>query len=371
MSAPALTRADFGADPNGIPVERWTLRSLSGVEAEVLTYGAVLHALRVPGRSRADHDNVVLALPDVKHYAAHDSYFGAVVGRYANRIAGGTFSLEGIEYRIPVNDRGHALHGGPEGFDRRVWSATPLRRVDGAVAVRMSLFSPDGDQGFPGALAANVTYALHPDGTLAFEYSALTSKPTVVNLTQHAYFNLSGDPGRGVLDHLLTVDADAFLPVSAGIPLRDAPVSVAGTPFDFTKPRPIGERIAELDPQLVEAGGYDHCWALHRARFAPALLRRAARLEDLASGRVMEVRTTEPGMQVYSGNHLDGSAQDALGRPLRRFAGVCLETQHFPDSPNRPDHPSTVLRPGMVWRSHTELTFPHLHRDAGPTGSDL
>ncbi|MEU6486836.1 aldose epimerase family protein [Streptomyces sp. NPDC046887] len=358
----AVHRDGFGTTPDGAPVERFVLTSPSGVSAAVLSYGAVLQSLRVPGPGGAAPAEVVLGLPDVPAYAEHGGYPGAVVGRYANRIRGGAFTLDGTAHRIPVNDRGNALHGGPEGFDRRVWAAEPVRRPDGAAAVRLGLVSPDGDQGFPGTLSVAVEYRLDRDGTLAVDYRATTDRPTVAALTQHAYFNLSGRPGSRVLDHLLTVDADGYLPVDdGGVPLAGPPVPVAGTPFDFTAPRAIGERIAAPDPQLSAAGGYDHCWALRGgAAGRGQVLRRAARLEDPGSGRVMEVWTGEPGLQVYSGNQLTGDG------PHGRYAGVCLETQAFPDAPNRPDYPSAVLRPGEVLRSRTELNFPHLAPRTGP-----
>ncbi|WP_256106978.1 aldose epimerase family protein [Streptomyces sp. ODS05-4] len=352
--AGAVSVAAFGAAPSGEPVERWTLTSPSGVSAAVLTYGAVLHSLRVPGPGGSAPAEVVLGLPDAAAYAAHGGYLGAVVGRYANRIAGGAFALDGVVHRIPANDRGNALHGGPEGFDRRVWRAAAVRRPDGAAAVRLDLVSPDGDQGFPGELTASVEYRLAADGTLSFAYRATADRPTVAALTQHAYLNLSGRPADGVLGHLLTVDADAYLPVDGGgVPLPGPPAPVAGTPFDFTSARTVGERLADPDPQVAAAGGYDHCWVLRGGSPGLPALRRAARLEDPVGGRRLEVWTSEPGLQVYTGNQLAGD-------PYGPHAGICLETQAFPDSPNRPDFPGTVLRPGEVLRSRTELAFPHL-----------
>ncbi|WP_326778789.1 aldose epimerase family protein [Streptomyces sp. NBC_01445] len=366
MSFAAPFSAPFGATPSGLPVERWTLRSASGVEAAVLTYGAVLHSLRVPGPSGSRPPaEVVLSLPDVKHYATHGAYLGAVVGRYANRIAAGTFTLDGTRHHIPGNDRGNSLHGGADGFDRRVWRAESRERPDGAASVRLSLDSPHGDQGFPGSLQVSVTYTLASDGSLTLDYRGVTDRPTPVNLTNHAYFNLSGNPDRGVLDHLLTVDATTYLPIDeTGLPLPGAPAPVAGSPFDFTRSRRIGARIAEPDEQLRRADGYDHCWALDD-RERPSgegqlVLRRAARLEDPGSGRVLEVHTSEPGLQVYAGQQLDGGFGDFLGRRLGAHSGLCLESQHFPDSPNRSEYPSTVLRPDQVMRSRTVLSFPHL-----------
>ncbi|AXI80815.1 aldose epimerase family protein [Peterkaempfera bronchialis] len=352
MPRPVLRSSPFGTAPDGTPVERWHLDSGSGVRAEVLTYGGVLHALEVPDRWGGTR-SVVLSLPGVDDYAGPSPYLGALVGRYANRIAEGRFTLDGREHRVPVNDRGHALHGGPEGFDRRVWTAAPVPD-DGAAAVRLTLRSPDGDMGFPGALEVSVTYRLDARGTLALDYRATADRPTVVNLTSHAYFNLSGGPT--VADQVLLLDADRYLPVTgAGIPYGPL-AATAGTPFDFTTPHAIGERLHAPDPQLRAAGGYDHCWVL-RPPEGGAGPRRAARLEDPVSGRAMEVWTTEPGLQVYTGNLLDGSLRDAAGRRHERYGAVCLETQHLPDSPNRPEYPSTVLRPGGVLRSRTEYRF--------------
>ncbi|WP_043262100.1 aldose epimerase family protein [Streptomyces sp. e14] len=384
MAVCTATREDLPAGAYEEPVERWTLRSPGGVRASVLTLGAVLESLRVPDAAGAAVDDVVLRLPGPREYAGSGAYLGAVVGRYANRIAGGRFRLDGAVHQVPVNDRGNALHGGTDGFDRRMWRARPVAYGDGSAGVRLSLDSPDGDQGFPGALAVSVEYVLRPDGTLVLDSTARTDRPTVVNLTHHAYFNLAGRPELGVLDHVLTVDADAYLPIDAtSLPLPGAPRPVRGTPFDFTRPRRLGAGIGAPDPQLATAGGgYDHCWVLRgyagsRERTAGsqgegvadggAVAYRAARLEEPVSGRIMEVCTTEPGVQVYTGQQLDGTVEDFEGRPLAAYAGVCLETQHFPDSPNRPDYPSTEVWPGQPLRSRTEFAFPHL-RDLAARG---
>jgi aldose 1-epimerase len=361
----APTGEPFGTAPDGRPVERWRLASPSGVSAEILTYGAILHALHVPdaaGRTAS----VVLSLPDTAAYAAGQAYLGAVVGRYANRIAGGRFALDGETYTLPLNDRGQTLHGGPDGFHRRVWRAQPLP----GGALRLSLHSPDGDMGFPGALEASVTYALDDEGTLSLDFTARTDRPTVVNLTNHAYFTLAGAAGGAgtgegeVLAHTLRVDADQYLPVSAeAIPYGPA-LDVAGTPFDFTAPRALGDRIDDPDPQVKSADGYDHCWVLRPAA-EPGVPRTAAVLHDPASGRTMEVATTEPGVQVYTANALDAAAAGAGSGLHGRHSAVCLETQHLPDSPNRPEYPSTVLRPGEAWHSRTEFRFPHLAGGAG------
>ncbi|SEG89594.1 aldose 1-epimerase [Actinacidiphila yanglinensis] len=357
--AASLLRSAFGTAPDGSAVACWTLDSGAGVRAEVLGYGATLRALHVPdpaGRA----DDVVLGLPALSDYAGRHPYLGAVVGRYANRIAHGRFTLDGRTHRIPVNDRGHALHGGPDGFHRRVWHAEPgPGNGPEAAALRLTLHSPDGDMGFPGALDVEVVYRLTGAGTLSIDYTARADHPTPVNLTNHAYFNLAGAGRGGILGHTLHLDAAAYLPVTAeAVPLGPA-APTAGTAFDFGAARRIGERIGDDDRQLADAGGYDHCWVL-TARDPAGAPRRAARLADPASGRCMEVWTTEPGIQVYTGNALDGSLAGPAGRPYTRHGAICLETQHFPDSPNRPEYPATVLRPGAVYRSRTEFRFPHL-----------
>ncbi|MGQ5634748.1 MULTISPECIES: aldose epimerase family protein [unclassified Streptomyces] len=353
-----LTGSPYGTAPDGTAVHRWRLHSPSGVSADVLTYGGTLARLRVPAPS-GDVGDVVLGLPGMAAYGAAHPYLGALVGRYANRIAGGAFTLDGRPHRVPVTDRGHALHGGPDGFHRRVWQGGPAGDGAGPATLSLRLRSPDGDMGFPGALDVEVTYSLDRRGTLAVAYRARTDRATVVNLTNHSYFNLAG-AGRGdVLGHTLRLDSDAYLPVTAeAIPLGP-PAPTAGTAFDFRTARPIGDRITDKDPQLSDAGGYDHCWVLAPAA-RPGALRRAACLADPGSGRRMEVWTTEPGIQVYTGNTLDGSLPGSGAAPYERHGAVCLETQHFPDSPNRPEYPSTVLRPGQEYRSRTEFRFPHL-----------
>jgi aldose 1-epimerase len=364
-STAALRSAPFGTAPGGDAVECWTLDSGTGVRAEVLTYGAALRSLTVPDTAGRTAD-VVLGLPALADYTAEQPYLGAVVGRYANRLAHGRFTLDGQDYQVPLNDRGHALHGGPDGFDRRVWQAGP---ADGngpdAAALRLALHSPDGDMGFPGALDVEVVYRLTPDGTLSIDYRARTDRATHLNLTNHAYFNLAGAGSGDILGHTLQLHSAAYLPVSAqSVPL--GPVEpTAGTPFDFTAARAIGERIGEPHVQLTDAGGYDHCWVLAAPEPGRPPLR-AARLTDPASGRCLEVWTTEPGIQVYTGNSLDGTLKGADGRPYGRHGAVCLETQHYPDAPNRPEYPSTVLRPDGLYRSRTEFRFPHL---PGPDGS--
>ncbi|MEU5658684.1 aldose epimerase family protein [Streptomyces sp. NPDC047737] len=352
MPRPTVHSTPFGS-VQGTPTRLWTLDSGTGVQADVITYGASLHRLDVPDTTGTTA-SVVRSLATLDDYTAKHPYFGAIVGRYANRIAHGRFTLDGTEHHIPANDRGHALHGGPDGFHTRIWDATP-EHTDDSVSVRLTLHSPDGDMGFPGALDSTVTYTLDTAGTLAIDYTCATDRPTVVNLTNHAYFDLAGH--GDVLGHSLEVDADTYLPVDGeGIPLGPQD-EVRGTPFDLTTPRVLGERLGHDNEQLRGAGGFDHSWVL---RDSGGVLRRAARLTAPDSARVMEVWTTEPGIQVYTANQLDGSFTDATGRRHERHGSVCLETQHLPDSPNRPELPSTVLRPGDNAHSRTELRFPHL-----------
>jgi aldose 1-epimerase len=323
---PSVSHYPFGTTRGGEKIERWRLDNGAGITADILSYGAILHRLgaaNVPVTvSRADFP-----------------YYGAVVGRYANRIAGGRFVLDGTTWVLPVNDRGNTLHGGPRGFSDRIWSGEALLgRQD--PAVRLTLVSPHLEMGFPGTLQASVTYCLDRTGTLAIDYRAVTDQATVVNMSNHAYFNLAGK--GSVLGHVLQIEADTYLPVSAtGIPVG-SPIPVAGTPFDFQEPIAISERMSTSDSQVRRAGGYDHCFVLR----PDGRLRKAALLRDPAGDRALEVWTTEPGLQVYTGNKLKGTD---------RHSAICLETQHFPNSPNMPSYPATVLRPGDQYRSRTEL----------------
>jgi aldose 1-epimerase len=291
--------------------------------------------------------NVVLGYATLAEYVADKTYAGAVVGRFGNRLHDGRFALAGERYQVPQNNGANALHGGPEGFDRKLWTATMT--ADG---VAFTLVSPDGDMGFPGALTLTVTYTLEPDA-LRVEYAATTDKTTVVNVTNHAYFNLAGESSGTILDHEIMLTAEHYTPVDAGLIPTGELALVAGTPFDFRASTRIGERIDANDVQLERAGGYDHNWAMGAA----GELKLAARLTEPRSGRVLTVETTEPGIQFYSGNFIDGTMKNRQGGIYMRRAGLCLETQHYPDSPNQPQFPSTELKPGETMRSMTIFRF--------------
>ncbi|MBB2901957.1 aldose 1-epimerase [Kineococcus radiotolerans] len=345
----------FGRTRRGEPVERWELRLPSGASAAVLTRGATLHRVRVPDAAGALGD-VVVALPGVADYEAAEGYPGAVVGRVANRLARGRFTLEGRESRVPLNDGPNALHGGAEGFDQRLWRAEEVD-VDGTPGVRLSLRSADGDMGFPGSLDAAVTYSLREeDGrvVLRLDYSATTDAPTPVNLTNHAYFALDGS--GSVEDHVARFSASRYLPVDADLIPTGELAPVAGTPFDFTTPNRVGDRLRDADAQLLTAGGYDHCLVLD----SPGSLREVGSVTGPRSGRTVTVRTDLPGLQFYTGNFLDGSWRTLEGRPVRQGDALCLETQLLPDAVNQPAFAGlgdSVLRPGEEFRSTTEYVF--------------
>lgn len=339
----------FGVLNDGSEVHRLVLEA-PGLRVAVLTYGGVIERLEIPDRA-GGMGNVVLGLRSLAEYAASSPYFGAIVGRYANRIARGRFALDGREHQLPCNDGPNSLHGGARGFDKRVWriAASDARRVE------LAYTSPDGEEGYPGALQVRVAYALDGDRTLRIDYRAETDAPTVLNLSNHSYWNLGGEGSGTALKHELQIEADHYTPVDAtAIPTGELR-PVQGTPFDFRRPTPVGARVRANDPQLLIGRGYDHNWAL-RGGVAPAP-RPAVRLRDPGSGRVLEVLTDQPGLQFYSGNFLNGTPVGPGGRIYRQGDALVLETQHFPDSPNQPGFPSTVLRPGEVFRSTTLLRF--------------
>lgn len=350
---PSITKQRFGTAPNGKPVYRYTLGNGHGMRVRILTFGGIVQSLTVPDRDGRQAD-VALGYDKLGDYIADQknqaTYFGALIGRYANRIAKGTFKLDGKTYHVPINNNGNSLHGGKVGFNLRVWSAKPIVAGKSA-ALRLKLVSPDRDQGYPGRLTAVVTYTLRPDNALRIHYQATTNKPTVVNLTNHTYFNLSGEGSGDVYGERLMINADRYTPTDKTQIPTGKIATVRGTPMDFTRPTAIGARIRDGSQQLLTGQGYDLNWVLNsRGGGTPAL---AARVDDPHSGRVLSVYTTQPGLQFYSGNFLDGTLVGKSGRSYRQSDGFALETQHYPDSPNHPNFPSTVLRPGQHYDQTT------------------
>ena len=348
-----VKKESFGQTAEGVPVDVYTLTNASGMEVRAISYGGIILSLRVPDRTGALGD-VVLGYDTIDGYQKASPYFGAIIGRYGNRIAKGRFTLDGKQYTLAVNNEPNALHGGKKGFDKVVWRAESFKKPEG-VGVVFSYTSPDGEEGYPGKLEASVTYTLGDANSLTFEYHAVTDKATPVNLTQHSYFNLAGDGGGDILGHELTIRASRFTPVDKTLIPTGELRSVAGTPFDFTTPHAIGERIGADDEQIKFGLGYDHNWVLDRE--PGDALQLAARVYEPTSGRVMEVSTVEPGLQFYTGNFLDGTITGKAGHVYRHRTGICLETQHYPDSPNKPDFPSTILKPGVEYRTRTVYAF--------------
>lgn len=343
---------EFGAAAES--VDLITLRSPSGVELDVATYGGIVTRLLAPDRE-SELEDVVLGHEWLETYVMGSPYFGAIVGRYCNRIAGGRFTLDGVDYALAINNGPHHLHGGVRGFDKIIWEAEAYSN-DAESGVVLTHVSPDGDEGYPGELTVRVTYALTAGGELRIDYEAATDEPTVINLTHHGYWNLAGHGAGDVLDHELTLHADYITPVDETLIPTGGFRPVASTPFDFRKATRIGARIEDDDEQMVFGGGYDHNFVLAGWE-DDGVMRTAAVLRDPVSGRTMEVLTTEPGLQFYSGNFLDGSDIGKGGVVYEQRAGLCLETQHFPDSPNQSGFPSTVLRPDETYRSTTVYRF--------------
>ncbi len=344
----AITREAFGSLPDGTPVDIYTLKNKAGLEARVMTYGAILVSLKVPDRNGALAD-VNLGFDTLAGYLGTHPYFGAIIGRYGNRIAKARFTIDGVEYRLAPNNNGNTLHGGVKGFDKVVWSAEAIQVADG-VGLRLTYLSKDMEEGFPGNLAVTVVYMMTNANELRIDYEARTDKKTPINLTNHAYWNLKGE-GRGdILGHVLQLEADKITAVDSAanlIPTGEI-VPVAGTPFDFTSPHAIGERIAQVE------GGYDHNFVLRRGGGMLAL---AARVEEPESGRILEIWTDQPAIQLYTGNFLDGTVVGKGGKAYQKHYAFCLETQHFPDSPNHPNFPSTILEPGQTYRTTTVHKF--------------
>ena len=349
-----IGREPFG-EVDGQRIDRFTLVNSRGLRVEILSYGGIIRAIWAP-----DHDgrlaNITLGFADLATYLEqNDPYFGCIAGRYANRIAKGLFTIDGQSYQLPTNDGQNHLHGGMRGFDKRVWDAGEIREED-AAGVRLTRISPDGEEGYPGTLTAAVTYLLDDDDRLRIDYRAETDRPTIVNLTNHTYWNLAGEGTGSVEDHVLWFAASRYTPVDASLTPTGELAPVRTTPFDFTTPTAIGARIRDAHPQLLAGRGYDHNMVLDREPGDVTSIA-AAVLRDPGSGRTLTVWTTEPGIQFYSGGYLDGTHVGSSGRTYRQGDGIALETQHFPDSPNQLGFPATVLRPGEVYTSSTVFAF--------------
>lgn len=353
-SEPAVQKVSFGVTREGKPVNLYTLTNAHGMEVQAMTYGGIVVSLRVPDKNGKIAD-VVLGYDKLDGYLDKTPYFGAIVGRYGNRIANGSFTLDGVQYTLAKNDGPNTLHGGLKAFDKVVWDATSEQH-NGSSAVVFTYTSKDGEEGFPGNLKVKVTYTLTDKNELDIDYEATTDKATPVNLTHHSYFNLAGEGSGDILQHELMLNADHFTPVDKNLIPTGELRPVRGTPFDFTRATAIGARIDQDHEQLVLGRGYDHTFVINRKDNdkGPVL---AARVREPRSGRIMEVYTTEPGIQLYTGNFLDGTITGKQGHVYKRRYAFCLETQHFPDSPNHPSFPSTILRPGQTFHSHTTYKF--------------
>ena len=348
---PVVKREPFG-DVNGERVELLTLTNKNGIEVRAITYGGIITSIKTPDRTGAMGD-IVLGFNSIERYHAEHPFFGAIIGRYGNRIAKGRFTIDGQEYTLATNNGPNHLHGGIRGFDKRIWQAEVLPPMAGRSSVAFSYTSGDGEEGYPGRLIVKVNYTLNDSNELIVSYEARTDKATHVNLTQHSYFNLAGEGSGDILGHELTIDADRFTPVDATLIPTGVLAPVEGTPFDFRKSTAIGARIDAVDEQITNGQGYDHNWVLN----GTGARHRAARVVEPKSGRTLEVATTEPGLQFYAGNFLDGTLSGKSGRPYGRRSGFCLETQHFPDTPNQKNFPTTLLMPAEQYQTETVFTF--------------
>jgi aldose 1-epimerase len=354
-SHPPITKADFGKTPDGTPVEIYTLRNAQGAEARIMTYGGIVQSLSMPDKNGKFAD-VVLGFDSLAGYTSPEylkgcPYFGALIGRYGNRIGGAKFTLEGKTYELAKNNNGNSLHGGLKGFDKVVWTARPMDTAQGPALI-LTYLSKDGEEGFPGNLQVTAIYTLTDDNALQLEFKAVTDKPTVCNLTHHSYFNLAGAGNGDILGHLLQINADKTTPVDSELIPTGKIADVTGTPFDFRKPTAIGARINDPDTVLQYGPGYDHNWIVNKPFGQYGL---QARVVEPTSGRVLEVWSDEPAVQFYAGNFLDGTIVGKGGKAYQRRTGFCLEPQHYPDSPNKPQFPSTELKPGETY--HNKIVY--------------
>lgn len=340
----------FGTTRDSVSVKSFTLKNEKGMEVSIITYGGIITTLKVPNKKGVSED-VVLGYKSLASYEKATPYFGALIGRYGNRIANGKFSIDGKEYALKTNDGSNHLHGGLKGFDKVVWTAEVLKDKG---ALKLSYLSKDMEEGYPGNLNTEVTYTLTNDNTLEVAYQATTDKKTIVNLTQHSYFNLSGDFSKPILDHIVKINADRFVPVNRTLIPTGELKEVANTPFDFREPKTIGQDINADNEQLKRGLGYDHCWVLNDQNEG---IRFTSSAYEPNSGRLLEVFSDEPGIQLYTGNFLDGTLPNKQGGTYAHRTGFCLETQHYPDSPNQKDFPSTILRPGDTYSTTTSFKF--------------
>ncbi len=348
----SISSKPFGQTPDGTAVELYTLRNAHGLEARIMTYGGILQSLQVPDRTGKLGD-VVLGYDQLQGYIDKTPYFGALIGRYGNRIGGAKFSLDGQTYNLATNNGPNSLHGGLKGFDKVVWSAKPLVGPDGPELV-LAYYSRDGEEGFPGNLQVTAIYTLTDDNELKLEFSATTDKATVVNLTHHTYWNLTAAGDKDILGHLVYINADQTTPVDSGLITTGEFKSVDGTPFDFRKPTTIGARISDPDPVLQYGPGYDHNWVINKPFGQYGL---QARVTEPGTGRIMEVWSDEPGLQFYAGNFLDGTIKGKGGKVYNIHDAFCMEPQHYPDSPNKPNFPTTVLKPGEKYHNTIVYKF--------------
>ena len=351
---PTISKQRWGA-VGGQPVDLYTLTNSRRMRVRISNYGGIIQSIRVPDR-RGRMANVALGFDNVGDYVSGSPYFGCITGRYANRIAEGKFTLDGVEHQLAINNEPNHLHGGDVGFDKRIWAATEVRRGN-RVGLRLTYTSPAGEENYPGTLETEVTYTLTNRNEIQMDYHATTDAPTIVNLTNHSYFNLAGEGSGTIAGHRLQLNANRYTPVDPTLIPTGERARVRGTPFDFTTATAIGERIRSSHRQIVIGQGYDHNFVLNRPSPQNDSMIRAARVSEPRSGRVLKIFTTEPGIQFYSGNFLDGTLVGTSGNVYRQTDGFALETQHFPDSPNQPDFPSTVLRPGEEYETATVYRF--------------